>query len=183
MWPVEFWLDGRWAPFFAAGGLFYLVRAHGVTPFRLALLGVSFALAQFYAIQYGPLQGAAAGQSLVPVVVGASIVTAIFVLFWLIAIGRFQIAASPLIYYAGALTYPVYLVHQNLGFMVDERLHQASGLVIGSLLLMLAVVLLVSWCIHPTSNAHSASACAAGSPSRATRTRRPLPSLGACAIG
>jgi peptidoglycan/LPS O-acetylase OafA/YrhL len=82
------------------------------------------------------------------VVVVVSIVTAFFALFWLIASGRFRMKASPLIYYVGALTYPLYVVHQNLGFMIYGRLHKASGMVTVSLVLMLAVLLLISWCIH-----------------------------------
>jgi peptidoglycan/LPS O-acetylase OafA/YrhL len=148
MWPIEFWLNAQWAPLFAAGGVFYLVRTQGVTLARLALLAVSFALAQFYALGYGPLHDAPAGQGSVSAVVVVSIVTAIFALFWLIASGRFRMKASPLIYYAGALTYPLYVVHQNLGFMIYGRLHKASGMVTVSLVLMLAALLLISWCIH-----------------------------------
>jgi peptidoglycan/LPS O-acetylase OafA/YrhL len=141
MWPVEFWLDAKWAPFFSAGALFYLVRAHGVSRARLALLATSFALAQLYAIGEGTQAGIA-------VAMVASVVTAIFALFWLIATGRLRMKSSPFVFYAGALTYPMYVIHQNLGFMVYGRLHQASGLVVVSLVSMLALLLLTSWCIH-----------------------------------
>jgi peptidoglycan/LPS O-acetylase OafA/YrhL len=148
MWPVEFWVDAKWAPFFTAGGVFYLVRTHGVTPFRLVLLGASFALAQVYAVWYGTLPDLAGGQAIVPAVLTASIVTAIFALFWLIATARFRMKASRFIYYAGVLTYPMYVIHQNFGFMVYGRIQKASGMAIGSLVVMLVLLLLISWCIH-----------------------------------
>jgi peptidoglycan/LPS O-acetylase OafA/YrhL len=141
IWPIEFWLNAKWAPFFSAGAVFYLVRAHGVSRARLALLGASFTLAQLVASGEGT-------QLALPAAMIAAIVTAIFALFWLIATGRFQMKPSPFVFYAGALTYPVYVVHQNLGFMIYGRLHQATGLVVVSLASMLALLLAISWCIH-----------------------------------
>lgn len=148
MWPVEFWLDAKWAPFFVAGGVFYQVRKHGFTPFRLGLLGAAFALAAFYTGWDGPEESAINMAPLARLTVQISAVVAIFTLFWLIATRRFRMRASPFVYYAGVLTYPMYLIHQNLGFMLYERLHRATGMVIVPLLLMLAVLLALSWCIH-----------------------------------
>ncbi|MGJ7913889.1 acyltransferase family protein [Massilia sp. LXY-6] len=147
MWPVEFWLNAKWAPFFVAGSVFYLVRRHGSTPFRLALLAAAFVLAQYYTVWDRPPEGAAAAP-LSTLAVRAVVVTVIFALFWLVATGRFRMRASPFVYYAGALTYPLYLIHQNLGFMVYERLHRASGMVIVPLVLTVALLLATSWCIH-----------------------------------
>jgi peptidoglycan/LPS O-acetylase OafA/YrhL len=124
------------------------VRKHGVTPFRLALLAAAFALAQFYTCFRGPPEAAIGVQPLVLLAVQASVVTAIFVLFWLIAIDRFRMRASPFVYYAGALTYPLYLIHENLGFMLYERLHRASGMVVVPLGLVVALLLAASWCIY-----------------------------------
>ena len=148
MWPVELWLNAKWAPLFVAGGLFYLIRKHGMTPFRLGLLGAAFALAQFYACSDDPPDGVVGVPPLIMLAVRASVMTAIFLLFWLIATGRFRMQASPFIYYAGALTYPMYLIHENLGFMLYERLHRASGMVIVPLALVLALLLAASWCIY-----------------------------------
>jgi peptidoglycan/LPS O-acetylase OafA/YrhL len=147
MWPAEFWLNAKWAPFFTAGGVFYLVRTRGITPARLGLLAVSFVLAQLHALQQAPL--ASPGEPVfVPTAVVASVVTAVFALFWLIATGRLRMNPSPFIFYAGALTYPMYVIHQNLGFMIYGQLHKASGQVSGSIALMLVVLLAASWCIH-----------------------------------
>lgn len=148
MWPVEFWLDAKWAPFFTAGGVFYLVRTQGVTPFRLALLGVSFALAQLYAVQEALAHAASNGRGSAQLVVAMVVVGAIFALFGLIAAGRWRMKPSRFIYFAGALTYPVYVVHQNLGFMIYDGLHKLSGMVLVPLALMLTAVLLIGWCIH-----------------------------------
>jgi peptidoglycan/LPS O-acetylase OafA/YrhL len=142
MWPVEFWLNAKWAPFFAAGGVFYLVRTLGLTLRRLLLLAAAFALAQFYAIYRAPAAGSGS-----PLVV-AAFITAIFVVFSLVAARRFQMKGSAWIYYAGALTYPLYVIHQNLGFMVYARLLALLDSVNAALALMLVLLLGLSWCVH-----------------------------------
>lgn len=149
MWPVEFWLDAKWAPFFTAGGLFYLIRTQGATLFRLVLLAACFALGQVYAVQEAIAPHAAGidGAAPMPAVVVA-VICAIFALFGLISAGRLRMKPSPFIYYAGILTYPVYVVHQNMGFMIYGGLHRLSGMTIVPLVLMLVAVLLISWCIH-----------------------------------
>jgi peptidoglycan/LPS O-acetylase OafA/YrhL len=148
MWPVEFWLDAKWAPFFTAGGVFYLIRTQGATLVRLALLAACFVLAQVYAVQESIALDATGSQGSAPLVVVAAVISAIFALFGLISAGRLRMQPSPFIYYAGILTYPVYVVHQNLGFMIYDGLHRLSGMVIVPLVLMLVAVLLIGWCIH-----------------------------------
>lgn len=149
MWPVEFWLDAKWAPLFIAGGAFYLIRTQGATRFRLALLAACFVLAQVYAIRDATAPHAAGIHGAAPLVgVVAAVICAIFALFGLISAGRLRMQPSPFIFYAGILTYPVYVVHQNLGFMIYGGLHSLSGMVIGPLVLMLVAVLLIGWCIH-----------------------------------
>lgn len=148
MWPAEFWLNAAWAPFFTAGGVFYLVRMHGFTPLRGALLAGAFVLAETYALRYGPLEHAALAEAPVAAATVALVVAAIFALFWLIARGRLRMRPSPFIFYAGILTYPMYVIHQNLGFMIYGGLHDSSGLVVAPLVATLALLLLLSWCVH-----------------------------------
>jgi len=105
-------------------------------------------LAAFYTGWDGPAEAAVGAAPLARLTVQVSAVVAIFALFWLIATGRFQMRASPFVYYAGVLTYPLYLIHQNLGFMLYERLHRVTGMVIVPLVLMLAILLALSWGIH-----------------------------------
>lgn len=148
MWPLEFWLCAKWAPLFTAGGVFYLIRTAGVTRLRLALLAVSFALAQVYAADYGPLSSAGEETPGVSRVVVGVIIAAFYVLFTLVAGARLQMRASPFVFYAGVLTYPLYLVHEGLGFMVYSRLYDGTGLAGVSLALTLVLLVSLSWCIY-----------------------------------
>lgn len=148
MWPVEFWLNAKWAPFFIAGGVFYLIRTRGITPARLGLLSASFALALIYALLDGHRQNQSAGNEFIQLPVIAAVITAIFLVFWLIAVNRFQVPKSPLVYYAGALTYPLYVIHQNLGYMLFKQLHQAWGSTLIALAIMTTAIFCLSWAVH-----------------------------------
>ena len=148
MWPVEFWLNAKWAPFFTAGGIFYLIRTRGITPSRIALLVVSFTLALVYALGDGHEQNQAAGHKLIQLPIIVAAVTVMFITFWLIAIRRLQMQGSWLTFYAGALTYPVYVVHQNFGYMIFGHIHETWGNGFLAMALVLIAVFGLSWFIH-----------------------------------
>jgi peptidoglycan/LPS O-acetylase OafA/YrhL len=82
-----------------------------------------------------------------PVVVG-TVVTAVFGVFWMIATGRFTMRASAITFYAGALTYPVYVIHQFFGAMLFEQLRMALGSVPLAMALVVAAVAALAWAIH-----------------------------------
>ena len=148
MWPLEFWLNARWAPFFIAGGVFYLIRTSGITLARLGLLVVSFTLALMYTAAHEENHTVASGLALLPSPVVALILTCIFATFWLIATCRLHTNASAFTYYAGALTYPVYLLHQNFGFMLFEQSSKAWDNVVLAMVSTLTAVVVISWAIY-----------------------------------
>lgn len=160
IWPVEFWLNARWAPFFVAGGLFFLIRTRGVTVPRLGLLVGAYGLAVFYAVteaeklsaRYANLltvQAAKDGtfEYLSPEIVIA-VITAFFALFALIAFRRWSLANSPAVAWSGALTYPVYLLHQNIGYVLHPYLINFLDSAIFGLLMTLATVIGFAWAVH-----------------------------------
>ncbi len=149
MWPVIFWLNAKWAPFFVAGGAFFLIRTQGMSRVRMGLVAASYGLALVYSLQDAQSMNPAAGEPpLVQLPLVAAFVTLIFTLFWLISIGRLQMKASRLTAAAGALTYPLYLVHEFFGFMLYEKLRLTTGNVAVSLLTTTAIVFAISWVIH-----------------------------------
>ena len=139
MWPVEFWLDAKWAPLFVAGGCFFLIRTRGLTFMRTALLACSYVLAVYYAVTAEPTDN--------PWIV-SGVITAIYAIFMAIAFDRWRMAPSRLTLLAGALTYPVYVVHQNFGYMVYERLRPWTGNTAAALGVTVLLVLAAGWLIH-----------------------------------
>lgn len=151
MYPLEFWLDARWAPLFAAGMLFYRISRKGWNGQRYLLLLWAFSLSLWYGWT------GAAESKLGREVVGLGLplqvvafLTLFHAIFLAIVSGKWTMRASPLVYWFGALTYPVYLLHQNIGYIAlaaPVAAWQALDFHLRVLLVLTAVVG-VSWMVN-----------------------------------
>ena len=102
---VEVSLLLKFAHLFLAGILFYRLRFEGSTPLRHALLALCFAA-------HAALHGLTA----------ALFAAAFFAAFYALAANRLSwLAARPLVF-LGAISYSLYLVHQNIGYTVMRAL-------------------------------------------------------------
>ena len=102
---VEISLLLKFAHLFLAGILFYRLRFEGSTPFRHALLALCFAV-------HAALHGLTA----------ALFAVVFFAAFYALAADRLTwLAARPLVF-LGAISYSLYLVHQNIGYTVMRAL-------------------------------------------------------------
>lgn len=140
-WPLQFWLCAQWAPFFAAGALFYRIRTEGVSSARLLLLAGAAGLA------FNNVLRDAQGTRLDSLVLLA-IVTAIFGTFWLIATKRLAVGPSKIAVIAGALTYPVYLIHQFFGMIVFEWIRGTTASAPLAFVGTLTLIVGISWLIY-----------------------------------
>lgn len=143
--PVEFVLEAHWAPLFCVGICAYLMRGgdrsrmiHGLF-FSAAALSVAYAYAQTAHIkEFGRAD-------VIGVVVLASAIPA---LFWLISRHSFEISGNRCLYWAATLTYPVYLLHEYIGYVFITHLARL-GLPPGfCVLLVMAVVWLAAYVVH-----------------------------------
>lgn len=160
MWSVEFWLNAKWAPFFVAGGVFFLIRTRGITVFRISLLFSAYVLAVLYAIReagqlsvrfsnYAATQGGEVGsQDYFKPEIVTMIVSIFFGIFVLIAIRGWSMPRSTIVIWCGVLTYPVYLLHQNIGYVLYGYLHQAMGIPVLGLLVTLLLVIGFASSVH-----------------------------------
>jgi peptidoglycan/LPS O-acetylase OafA/YrhL len=119
MYPLAFWLDARWAPLFAAGMLFYRVSRQGWDGQRALLMLWAFSLT----LWFGWIGAKASKLGHETVLLGLPMqvmfcLTLFHAVFLLVVSGRWTMRPSPLVYWFGALTYPVYLLHQNIGYIV-----------------------------------------------------------------
>jgi peptidoglycan/LPS O-acetylase OafA/YrhL len=110
------------APFFIAGATFFLVWLRGLSPTRAAMLLVSWALAIYVAV--GPLIHWARhfNTGFSTTVVGI-VITAFFAVMLLVSLRRTGSFGERRWVLLGALTYPLYLLHQYIGFMIFNLLH------------------------------------------------------------
>ena len=135
-----------WSAFFIAGALFYLIRQQGLNLFRGGMLWVSFMVAIFENLrQLGHLEQMY--NSYFSPVVTSLLIFAFYAIFLLIALGKTQHLNSPKLVKLGILTYPLYLIHQNIGFIV---FHEFGASVNRYVLLvgLVLVMMLAAWLIH-----------------------------------
>ncbi|MET0845202.1 MAG: acyltransferase [Pseudomonas sp.] len=130
-----------YAAYFIAGATFYLIWAKGITTSRVLLLAGALALANFTAIVWAQLLETKYSTEYNLLIV-CSIIILFFMTFFLVAtnrtgaIGMFNWTAL------GALTYPLYLLHQMIGFMIFNIAYPAVNphlLLWGTIALMIGV--------------------------------------------
>lgn len=162
-----------YAPYFAAGMLFYLLQQpQGQSWRRYTLLAAAYLLAVRSAVLGAGEMSVHFHESISGIVV-AGLITLFFGLFYLTAFRVFRFQRQNWLIVAGAITYPLYLIHTNIGFLAFHRLGQRVDkyLLLGGLLL---VMLGASYLIHKLAEeplrkwlaAHAAKWLA--QPSRAT---------------
>ena len=138
-------LVSDYAAFFVAGATLFLMRLEGRSPFKWALLLASFVVAvvtapvvsEFESIYHVRLSRAVVGV----------LYAAFFVAVYLSAMYDFSPARWSWCLALGALTYPLYLLHQNIGFMMINSLAaRANRWVL--LAATIAAMLLASYLVH-----------------------------------
>lgn len=137
-------LQPDWAPYFIAGMAFFLIHRHGPNLLYWLLVGFCWALAVYYATQrIDPInRWPGVEQYAVP-----AIITAIFGLMALVALGGLAWLRWRGLVVLGALTYPVYLLHEMIMRVAIRYLYPDldPGAVLG---IAVATILIVSYLVH-----------------------------------
>ena len=119
-WEIDslgYWLIIDYAAYFIAGATFFLIWSRGVSVVRAGLLIASWLLALANAIEYSQEVADYYNTPISAFVVGA-IVSIYFLVMLLVALRRTGALARRRWVTLGALTYPLYLLHQQIGFMI-----------------------------------------------------------------
>jgi peptidoglycan/LPS O-acetylase OafA/YrhL len=119
---VSYFLLPEFAPYFIAGAMFYLVAKEGLDIYKVVVLGGCYALAtweltrglQVVAVKYHTTYN--------PIIV-AAVLALFWIVFFLIATGRTAGMFGKRVVVLGALTYPLYLIHQYIGFTIFRKLY------------------------------------------------------------
>ncbi|RKT98809.1 acyltransferase [Burkholderia sp. Nafp2/4-1b] len=106
-----------YAGFFIAGAACFLIRARGLSRSLVVLLCASWALSLYHEFRLLPYFSEHYEVDLNPVVVGI-VMTSFFVVLLGLALRRAPILRSPRWSWFGAVSYPLYLIHQNIGYML-----------------------------------------------------------------
>lgn len=141
------WLLAGYAALFIGGACCYLIYSKGLSTRRLLLLGASFLLALYGVIS----QTADTAQRYAPYHfsgwVAGGLVFVFYAVMFTIATRGIGLLRHPWAMSCGALTYPLYLLHQNIGYMLINRF---SGTLPRELLFWgaFALVLLLAWGVY-----------------------------------
>jgi peptidoglycan/LPS O-acetylase OafA/YrhL len=114
---LAFFLIFDWSAYFIAGAAFYLVRSDGPSLDKYALILLAYILSILHALAGIPGAAEQFNTDLsAPVLI--SVITCFYLIFLLISARKLHFANKPYFSILGALTYPLYLVHQNIGFII-----------------------------------------------------------------
>lgn len=120
MFPVgslRFLLLTSYSAYFIAGAMSFLIWSRGVSIYRLCVVAACLVLAL-----HQSLSGIPGFENYYDTHMNrfavAGIITAFFVVMMLVALRRMGSLCRQRWLMAGALTYPLYLIHQNIGFMI-----------------------------------------------------------------
>ena len=139
----------KYAHFFLVGVGIYLVYRFGHHPLSWALIGVNFLLAVHYAVARMDHQA----EDVVHRPLSATVVTIVLAVSVLLILatahGRLDWVRWKWVTYAGALTYPFYLLHDYIGFAVIYWLYQRAHLSAYAVLpVTLVAMLVLAWVVH-----------------------------------
>lgn len=145
IYPLEFVLEVQWAPYFCIGICAYLVQSQGAKRTLVCLFLAASVLAVLCAYKAGKK---VAGLDAADAWVAAGLVALIPLVFWLIARNGFQIRGNPVIFWAGALTYPVYLLHEYIGYVGLSALVMWGVAPSMAVLMVVFAVLFLAYWVH-----------------------------------
>lgn len=133
-----------WAPYFIIGMALYLIHRYRSNVMLWALVFASWALAVSRAGElrfFGGLpEGVVQDQTIVWIISG------FVVLMSVLALGGLRWVRWRFLTTLGLLTYPLYLIHQWVGWVVIDLVRESLGPTV-TLLLVLGLMLVVSWLI------------------------------------
>ncbi|GAA2597516.1 acyltransferase [Winogradskya consettensis] len=136
-----------YAPYFVAGIALFLIHRFGSHAGLWGLVAVAFLLAQHHVLgQTHHVAADVLGRPLSPWPAFA-LLTAIFAAMSLVATGRLDRVRWRWLTTAGALTYPLYLLHEYIGWTLIAALHTHLGRY-PTLALVVTLMLGVAWLLH-----------------------------------
>lgn len=114
---LRYLLITDYSSFFIAGATYFIILSKGMTLSRVSIILISWCLSIFQSI-HNLREFENHYNTTISAVIVATIITAFFALMMLISLRRTGIFGRTNWYLLGVLTYPLYLLHQNIGFMI-----------------------------------------------------------------
>ena len=136
----------KWSSYFIAGCFFYLIRKQGVNLAYIGAILITYYQSIHQAVSTLPVM-----QSHYQVIFSSQVIVLLITLFYIlmftVAIEKTRLINKKIMMKLGMLTYPLYLIHQNVGYMIFNRFGQNMNkyfVLGGVVMLMLLAAFLIS---------------------------------------
>ncbi len=143
---VGYFLMYNYSAYFVAGAVFFMIASEGIDFYKVFLLFASYLFSIFTVKEYLEYLTTRFSTHFSLFTV-AECITIFFLVFYLIASNRTETISSRKFAVMGLLTYPIYLLHQNIGFALFNILHTLLNKYL-LLILMILLVFLLSSLVH-----------------------------------
>jgi peptidoglycan/LPS O-acetylase OafA/YrhL len=140
-------LEPNFAPFFALGMLVYLVWQEGWTTPSVLLMVLNWAFAMRVAYSYVLPWNIGIGDAVLPYPAVAAVLTLMLIAVIAATLSPLSRVRWRVLTLAGALTYPLYLMHEIWGWWLIRLLYPAVG-AYATLAITIVVALVVAWLIN-----------------------------------
>ncbi len=142
---LRYLLIVNYSAFFIAGSIFYLIWSQGLSPVRVAMIASSWCLAIFQSIKSLSAFENHYTISMNGYIV-AGIITIFYLIMFLVSVRKGGVFGRKRWLLAGALSYPLYLLHQNIGYMIFNIAYPTVNphlLLLGTITLILCAAYVV----------------------------------------
>lgn len=119
---INFFLILNWSSYFISGMIFYLIYKNGLHVRYLILISISLYISLHQAFLRIPKLELHHNTLFSPLIIGL-VIFLFYLIMFLIVTGRLSSINSKKFVQLGMLTYPLYLLHQNVGFIIMNNLH------------------------------------------------------------
>lgn len=113
-----------YSAYFIAGAIYFLIWSYGISIVRTGMIFSSWSLALFQTINNLP-KFEKNYNTTMSSLVSAGIITSFFLIMLLISLKKTGLFGRRSWALAGSITYPLYLLHQNIGFMIFNLAYPA----------------------------------------------------------
>ena len=120
---IDFFLFPEWSSYFIAGACFYMIYKEGLCFQKFILIAVTYLLAIYNEIAIIPEMEAHYNIVLNRFVI-VFIISLFYLILLMISLRKTKFLNKRRFITLGVLTYPLYLIHQNIGFMLFNLLNE-----------------------------------------------------------
>jgi peptidoglycan/LPS O-acetylase OafA/YrhL len=111
----------RWSSYFIAGIIFYQIYESKINLKYLVLLSITLSISLFHAVSKIEHLELFFNSKFSPLII-SSLIVVFYLLMFLVSCGKLNSINSSKLTKLGLLTYPLYLIHQNIGFIIFNNL-------------------------------------------------------------